>query len=75
MTLGKDSFFYFTRAWTLQIGMDNPYLDGHEVEVFAHLKFTGPKFFPGEKDDESYAYLDRVILVEPGSSAKERIDK
>ena len=75
VTLGKDSFFYFTRAWTLQIGMDDPYLDGHEVEVFAHLKFKGPKFFPGEKDDESYAYLDRVILVEPDSGAKERTDK
>ena len=75
VTLGKDSFFYFTRAWTLQIGMDDPYLDGHEVDVFAHMKFEGPRFFPGETGDKSYVHLDRVILVEPDSNTKESTEK
>ena len=68
VTLGKDSFFFFTRAWTLQIGMDDPYLDGKEVEVLAHLRVEGPKFFTDEKDGKSYVYIDRVILVDPVSS-------
>ena len=68
VTLGKDSFFFFTRAWTLQIGMDDPYLDGKEVEVLAHFRVEGPKFFTDEMDGKSYVYIDRVILVEPVQS-------
>ena len=63
--LGKESFFYFSRAWTLQVGMDDPYLDGKEVEVFVRLKFTGPKFLPDSKEKKSFTYVDRIIMVEP----------
>ena len=63
--LGKDSFFYFSRAWTLQVGMDDPYLDGKEVEVFVRLKFTGPKFLSDSKDKRSFTYVDRIIMVDP----------
>ena len=47
--LPEQGFFtYFTRKWTVQVPACLPGMNGNEFEVKALVKFTGPKYFPGD---------------------------
>ena len=35
-----------------------------DFEIWASVKFTGPKFF-ADSTDKNYIYIDRIVLVEP----------
>jgi hypothetical protein len=41
-----------------------PEFNGKEFEIWASVKFTGPKFFADEQG-KSYIYIDRVALIVP----------
>ena len=60
----KWGYIYLTRAWTTQLDISNPVLFDKEFEIWASVKFTGPKFF-ADSTDKNYIYIDRVVLVEP----------
>ena len=62
--LPKDGYVYLTRAWTTKVGLSNPEIAERDFEIWASVKFTGPKFFADSKD-KNYIYIDRVVLVEP----------
>ena len=58
-----DGYVWFSRAWTTQLKSSGyPELAGQEVEVWAHVKFTGPLYWPGATG-ESHIWVDRVLLV------------
>ena len=60
----KWGYIYLTRAWTTQLDVSNPLLADKEFEIWASVKFTGPKFF-ADSTNKNYIYIDRVVLVEP----------
>lgn len=56
-------YIWFSRAWTTQlVPGDFPGLVGLEVEIWAHVKFTGPLYWPDAKG-ASHIWIDRVLLV------------
>ncbi|MBO4620830.1 MAG: hypothetical protein J5654_12060, partial [Victivallales bacterium] len=60
----KDGTLYLTRAWTTQLRVAYPELIGRDFEVWASVKFTGPKFL-ADSTDKNYVFVDRVALVLP----------
>lgn len=58
-----DGYVWFSRAWTTQLKTSGyPELVGKDVEVWAHVKFTGPLYWPGATG-ESHIWVDRVVLL------------
>ncbi|MCR5379750.1 MAG: DUF4838 domain-containing protein [Lentisphaeria bacterium] len=62
--LPKDGYVYLTRAWTTKLDVSNPEIAEKDFEIWASVKFTGPKFF-ADSTDKNYIFIDRVVLVEP----------
>ena len=62
--LPKDGYVYLTRAWTTKLDVSNPEIAEKDFEIWASVKFTGPKFF-ADSTDKNYIYIDRIVLVEP----------
>ncbi len=64
VTLPKQGYIFMTRSWTTQLSVTLSEFSGKEFEIWASVKFTGPKFF-NDSQGKSYIYIDRVILVLP----------
>ncbi|MBO4344114.1 MAG: DUF4838 domain-containing protein [Victivallales bacterium] len=67
----KDGYVYLTRSWTTQLRTANVELAEHDFEIWASVKFTGPKFFDGSKD-KNYIYIDRIVLIEPNKQEEKK---
>ena len=63
--LPEQGFFtYFTRKWTVQVPACLPGMNGNEFEVKALVKFTGPKYIPGDTRPNEIR-IARLVYVEP----------
>ena len=60
----KDGYIYLTRSWTTQLRTAQAEIAEKEFEIWASVKFTGPKFFQ-DSTDKNYIYVDRIVLIEP----------
>ncbi|MBQ7650595.1 MAG: DUF4838 domain-containing protein [Victivallales bacterium] len=64
--LEGDAIMYFFRAWSIKMGVGDAY-DMNEpdrkVEVWIHIKFTGPSFPLGIEGEQDAIWFDRVILI------------
>ena len=61
---------WMTDAWVFTIPLEEAYQEGDplaEWEIYASLKFAGPKYGSGDKDQPNRISCDRVILVRAGA--------
>ncbi|MBQ7650570.1 MAG: DUF4838 domain-containing protein [Victivallales bacterium] len=60
-----NGYVYVTRAWTTKLQTGLRGIIGNEYEIWASVKFTGPKYMKGQDGQKDYIYVDRILLVEP----------
>ena len=60
-----NGYVYATRAWTTKLQTGQRGLIGNEFEIWVSVRFTGPKYIPGQNDQKDYIFIDRILLVEP----------
>ncbi|MBQ7650571.1 MAG: DUF4838 domain-containing protein [Victivallales bacterium] len=61
----QNGYVYITRAWTTKLQTGQRGLIGNEFEIWVSVRFTGPKYIPGQNDQKDYIFIDRILLVEP----------
>ncbi len=64
VTVKERNDLFFNRSWTIQIPISYPETLGRTFDVWASIKFTGPMYYPDEKDGDSFIWQDLVILKE-----------
>ena len=64
-TLTSDCYVYFFWSWIVQLNVGrvaDTMRPDQKYEVWIKVKFTGPDFPLGEKDEENAIWLERVVL-------------
>lgn len=59
-------YVYFFWSWIVQVDVDNafdPAKTKQEYDIWARIKFTGPRFPHAKPDDKDAIYIERVVLV------------
>lgn len=59
-------YVYFFWSWIIQVDVDNVFDPAHpdqKHEVWARIKFTGPRFPHARPGDQNAIYLERLVLV------------
>ena len=64
--LSSDCIFVIFRSWNLQLGASGPFDmndPDRKFEVWVRIKFTGPGYPFGKKDEPDAFFIERVMLV------------
>lgn len=64
--LASGYYVYFFWSWIIQVDIDNafdPANPGKKFEVWANVKFTGPRFPHAKEGDKDAIYVERLVLV------------
>lgn len=64
--LGPSYYLYFFWSWIIQVDVDNAYdprQPDQQFEIWARLKFEGPRFPHGRAEDPDAICVERVVLV------------
>ncbi|MBR2509039.1 MAG: DUF4838 domain-containing protein [Lentisphaeria bacterium] len=64
--LSSDCVFVIFRSWNLQLGASGPFDmndPDRKFEVWVRIKFTGPGYPFGKKDEPDAFFIERVMLV------------
>jgi len=59
-------YAYFFWSWIIQVDIDNAYdaaRPNQKFEVWANIKFTGPRFPHAKEGDKDAIYVERLVLV------------
>jgi len=59
-------YAYFFWSWIIQVDIDNAYDAGkpdQKFEVWARIKFEGPRFPHAKEGDQDAIYVERLVLV------------
>jgi len=59
-------YVYFFWSWIIQVEVDNafdPAKPDQKFEVWARVKFTGPRFPHAKPGDKDAIYVERLVLV------------
>jgi len=59
-------YLYFFWSWIIQVDVDNVYdaaKPDQQFEVWARIKFAGPRFPHAREGDKDAIYVERVVLV------------
>ena len=62
-------YAYFFWSWIIQVDVDNaidPAKPDQKFEVWARIKFTGPRFPHARPGDKDAIYVERLVLVKTG---------
>jgi hypothetical protein len=60
------AYVYFFWSWIVQVDVDNlfdPAKPDQKFEVWARIKFEGPRFPHAKPDDKDAIYVERLVLV------------
>lgn len=65
-TIGPSYYMYFFWSWIIQVDVDNVYdpaKPGQKFEVWARIKFEGPRFPHAQDGEKDAIYVERLVLV------------
>ena len=63
--LAKDCYAYFFTTWILQMPLGaaaDITFPEQKYEIWAKVKFTGPTFPQGKKDEQDAIYVERIVV-------------
>ena len=69
-SLAPTFYLYFFWSWIIQFDIDNAYdpvNPDQKFDVWAYVKFTGPRFPHPRPDERDAIYVERVVLVKTGA--------
>ena len=57
------NYIYINRSWTIQTSLDIAELHNRQFDVWVSMKFTGKEYYPDSKEEKSYVWVERMVLV------------
>ncbi len=62
-TKNNSSILFLLNYWGATVSLANLNARGKHIDIYVHIKFEGPRYYPNSKHQKNAIFIDRVIVT------------